>query len=142
MEQVFYHLTYASLLVLSVGIFTSVSFSALAHILLVVPACHFFYKNFATYKLSKTAWALVGIMVTIILSIIANLDILPHPFSNLFKIKYFLIPFFGIFALASIPKSYFTKKRIGILINLFIFATSIASLSGIIAYYSGFNYLK
>lgn len=142
MEKVFYHLTYVALLVLSVGIFTSVSFSALAHLLLVVPAGYFFYRNFTSYKLSKASWGLLGVILTITLSVIVNMDILPDPFRNLLKIKYFIIPFFAIFALTAIPKNYFTDKRIGILINLFVFATSVASLSGIIAYYTGFNYLK
>ncbi|HAZ11683.1 MAG: hypothetical protein A2X86_18335 [Bdellovibrionales bacterium GWA2_49_15] len=142
MEQAFYHLTYAALLVLSAGIFTSVSFSALAHILLVVPAVHYTYKNFPSHKLSKTSWALLGVILTIALSVVANLDILPHPLSNLLKVKYFFISLLGIFALAAVPRNYFSNKRLRVALNLFLLATTVASISGIVAYYTGFNYLK
>ncbi len=142
LETTLYHLTYASLIVLSLGIFTSVSFTALAHIFLVIPGVYFCFKNYRSVKFSKTSWALLGVVVTIVLSLIFNLDIVPRPWATLLKIKYFVIPLLGVCALHAIPPKYFTNRRISIVLNLFLFATTVASLSGIVAYYTGYNYLR
>ena len=76
MEKLNYKLTYASLLVLAAGIFTSMSFSALGHIFIFIPAIYFsikFYKE-RPFKLSPSYWALLGISITIALSIVFCVD--------------------------------------------------------------------
>jgi len=142
MQKTFHHLTFAALIVFALGTFTSVSFSALGHILLLGPGIYFTIKNFKDVKLSRTTWALLGVVLSIILSVIFNLDILEKPLANIFKAKYFIIPVLGIFALNELGKGYLNDKKISWALNLFLLATTVASLSGIVAYYTGFNYLK
>ena len=140
-----YRMTWASLVVLALSIFTSVSFSAVSHILLIVPAMYFTVK--ATQKSFKvnlplSAWALVGLIISIVLSVIFNLDIIDNPLRNISKIKYFLIPLLSIFAFRELFKDYVDQSKIKFLLNLFIIVTSIATISGLIGLYTGFNPLK
>lgn len=145
MQLAMYRMTWASLVVLAMGIFTSVTFSALSHILLVVPAIYFTVQHFKTPnrpKLSMSSWALLGLIVSIILSVIFNWDIIDRPLKNISKIKYFLIPLMGVFAFRETFKNYIDNKKIKFLLNLFIVVTSIATISGLIGLYTGFNPLK
>jgi len=140
-----YRMTWASLIVLALGIFTSVSFSAVSHVLLIVPAIYFTFiaiKNSDNLNLPLSAWALVGLIISIILSVVFNLDILDRPLKNISKAKYFLIPLLSVFAFREIFKNYIDQKKIKFILNLFIIVTSIATISGLIGLYTGFNPLK
>jgi len=145
MKNLNLHLTYASLVVLCIGTMTSVSFSAVSHILLLIPGLFFFYKDFIKkenpIKLSVSSKFLLFMILTIILSVLFNLDIIDRPLKNISKIKYFIIPFLGVFALNRLFENLSTKK-IKVLLYLFLVASSIATLSGIIGLYTGFNPIK
>lgn len=142
--QVNQKLAYFSLLVLAAGIFTSVSLSAVSHILVVLPGLYFLFRHLKERKfaLSKSAWALVVLIAIIFLSVFTNLNIVPHPLKNIFKSKYFIIGILSFFAFTEIFTNYLDDKKKKLLLNLFVIATTVATLSGLIALYTGFNPLK
>lgn len=140
-----HRLTYSSLIILAIGIFTSVSLSAISHILILPPMFYFLIKEVKELKRAlffKTFLGLTLICVSITLSVIFNLSILPAPMGNLAKMKYFLLPLLSLPAYCALYREYLNEKKIKVLIYLFLIATTLASLSGIIALFSGFNPLK
>ena len=134
------------MLILALGIFSSVSLSALSHVLLIVPGLYFFYLDFIKrekpLKFGMSFIFLALMMLSIVLSVVFNLDILDRPLKNLFKVKYFLIPWLGVFALQRLFDAGLTVKKKSILMNTFLVVAVIATLSGLIALYTGFNPLK
>ncbi|MDD0852502.1 O-antigen ligase family protein [Halobacteriovorax sp. GB3] len=139
-----YRLTYASLFVLAAGIFTSVSFSALSHIFIIIPGFYFaikFYKE-KPFKLPRSFWFLGAMCIAIVASVLMNTDSIERPFKNISKIKYFLLPMLGVFAYFYTFKNWMTAKREKVLFNTFLLATTVATISGIIGLYSGFNPIK
>ncbi|WP_127717784.1 O-antigen ligase [Halobacteriovorax sp. HLS] len=139
-------LTFAALFVLALGTFVSVSFSAVSHILFVIPGLYFFYLDFIKKErpihFSVSSKFLLVMVATMILSVLANTDIIDRPLSNISKVKYFLIPWLGVFAVQRLIDDYLTPKRARILLNTFLIATSIATVSGLIALKTGFNPIK
>lgn len=141
-ENINSKLAYFALIILGIGIFTSVSFSALAHVLIALSGTYFLIKERGSIKFSKSSWALIALIVIMIASVLANLDIIDSPLKNIFKAKYFVFGILGIFSfqkLLTIKLSDLQKKR---LLNLFILATTLATVSGLIALYTGYNPLK
>ena len=129
-------------MVFALGIFTSITFSSLGHILLLLSGLYYFAlasKNKEPFNLPYSAYALLLFVLVIFISVLVNLDSITKPWGNISKAKYFIIPLLGVFALRKIKLS---EKQIKTLLWSFILATSLASLAGIIAYYSGFNPLK
>lgn len=124
--------------------FISISLTALFHILIFVPGLYLTYIRFKNndLKLSLSEISLLLLILWSILSVIFNLDIIPKPHRNIIKLKYQLI------GLLSVPCFYYfiktdqDLKKSKLLFKVFIWATSIASLSGLIAYFSGYNILK
>jgi len=144
-EVLFYRLTYASLIVMGVGCFTSVSFSAIGHILLLPPALYFSLRAIRQktfFKISKSSWCLWGVVASIILSLLLNWQDVASPIRNLSKIKYFILPLLGIHAYREMFDHWINRKKIVVLLWLVIIATSLASLSGLVGLYTGFNPLK
>lgn len=84
-------------------------------------------------------WAIVAVCLSILFSVVFNWSDMTRPLKNLSSMKYFIIPFFGIFALRKVEWS---EKRIRTLLYLLMITTSIATISGIIGLYSGYNPLK
>ena len=78
----------------------------------------------------------------IVLSVLFNLDIVERPHKNIIRGKYFLIGFMSIFAFRETFKNYLDEKKIKIVIKLFLVASAVATISGIIGLYTGFNPLK
>jgi len=135
-------LTYVSVLILAIFLFVSFSVSALHHILIIVPGVFYLYKNWKdnNLKLSYSSWALLGVVVMAILSVVFNN--VPNPMRIILKLRYFLIGILLIFALEAWLKENATVKKIKWLIYLFLICATIASLSGLVAKYFGYNYLK
>ena len=137
--------TYVSLIILAIGTFTSVSLSALSHILIIPPLFYFMFQAPVHYQLvikSKTLFGLAMVALAIICSILFNLHTFPQAFHNITKVKYFLLPLLALPAYRSMAREFMTTKRLKILIYLLLVATTIASLSGLIGLWSGFNPLK
>lgn len=131
-------LVYFSLIVLAIGAFTSISLLALSHILFVPPLIYFTF--FSEKNLSPSQKALLGLCVAIVLSVLFNWDDISDLKATL-KFKYFLIPALGIFAYREAFKKYIDLKKRKILLHLFLLSTSLATISGLVAILTGFNYL-
>ncbi|MBC98959.1 MAG: hypothetical protein CME63_14545 [Halobacteriovoraceae bacterium] len=143
-ETLMYKFTYAGLIVLALGIFTSVSATALSHILLFAPGIYFalrFIKN-RDFKLSSHWWAMFFLFIVSIFSVLMNWSDMPSPMKNIIKTKYFLIALLSSFSFHYFKENYLTDKRIKVLIHLFLLSTSVATISGLIGLWSGFNPLK
>ncbi|MCR9203954.1 MAG: O-antigen ligase family protein [Halobacteriovoraceae bacterium] len=143
-DKTFYWMAYLALGVLSLGIFTSVSFSALAHILLFPSGLFFLIKNFKekSFKPKPSLYALLVLTLISITSVLVNLDIVENPLRNILKTKYFIIGILGAYAFHFLKKNWLNPKRTKILVNLFLLSAAVASLSGLIGLWSGFNPLK
>lgn len=140
-----HRLSYASLVILAIGIFTSVSLSALSHILIVPPLLYFLFVDASDLKeilKSKTLLGLALVSLSIILSVLVNFGDMPEPMRNLSKVKYFLLPLLGIPAYKAMVREFLTENKKKALIYLFFIATTLASLSGLIGVWTGFNPLK
>jgi len=137
-------LTYAGLIVLALGIFTSVSFSALSHILLIGPGLFIFFKAIQkrNFEAPLHWWALVLLTVVCWLSVLANWSEIEEPFRHLLKTKYFIIALLSFFSFADLKESFLTSDRKELLLKLFLLATTVATISGLIGLWSGFNPLK
>lgn len=144
MEKICYKLTLASLFVLAASIFTSVSISAISHILILVPGIYFllrFVKE-KPFKLPASFYLLLSLCFVIIISVITNTDTITSPLKNIIKIKYFLLALFSVPAYFYTFKNYLTHKMVKTLLWTFAIATSVATISGLIALYTGFNPIK
>lgn len=143
-RNILHMLTLASLYVIATSLFTSNSISALHHILIFIPACYFTYEAIKKdeWNLPWSWWALGALLDICIVSVLVNTDIIDRPMNSIFRTKYFLITLMMIYPLRALFQEYLTSKHIRNLLWLILISTSIASLSGIIALYSGFNPLK
>lgn len=137
-------MTYASLMSLALGLFTSITFSALHHIFLVIP-CLYFLNKTDFKKLPKSAWALLGLVVIIFLSVIVNHDIMKEGYAPLTRTKYYILAVLGIAPVTEYFRSLSEAeriKKISWLLKALLITTTLASLSGMGAYYFGYNVLK
>jgi O-antigen ligase len=144
LENIFLKLTHASLWILAIFTFVSFSASALHHILLVPPGIYFTSKALkkGKFSLPLSAWALCSFILIAIISILLNYSISTEPVRNIFKLKYFIIPLLGFFALKEFHKKVATKKIYANLLNTFLASTSLATLAGLIALITNFNFLR
>ena len=142
----FHHkMSFASLVVLSLGIFTGVSFTALSHILIFIPGVYFFLKyakDIDFKKINLSIYFMDLICLSIVISIFVNWTTMDEPHRNLFKVKYFLLAILSIFAYRETFKHYMDDKKISLLLHLFILATTVATLSGLVGLFTGFNPLR
>lgn len=135
---------YASLMCLALGLFTSMSFLALTHILIFIPAFYFISKT-DFKKLNWSTWFLFAMAISFVLSVLFNQDIATNGFSPLTKTKYY---FFAVFSIA--PISYYfsklsseeTRKKINSLLLALLITTTLAGLIGILGVWFGFNPVK
>lgn len=135
---------YVALFILSAFTFISISITALFHILIIIPGILLTYKRIKEkeFRFSASELTLMALIVWSILSVLFNLEMIPKPHRNIIKLKYQLI------GLLSVPCFYYFfkmdegYKKSRFLLKVFIWATTIASLSGLIAYFSGYNILK
>ena len=136
-------ITFAALIVLALGIFTSISFSSLAHVLLLISGSHALacYLKRRDLPIPPRVWALLALWISCLLSVFFNWQEMENPINNMLKTKYFLIGILSYFAFRN-AASFLTEKKIKFLISLFLIATSLASASGLIALATGFNPLK
>jgi O-antigen ligase len=135
------HLTLASLFVFASFAYVSMSVMALHHVLLLIPGIYFLLHG--PKKLSGSAWCLLALWFIYIVSVLVNIPILQNPLKfHLLKTKYFLFGILGIGAFSALAKQQLDKKKIKLLIHIFLLTTAIASLSGLIAYWWGYNPLR
>lgn len=80
--------------------------------------------------------------IIIVLSVLANTDSIVSPHKYIFKIKYFVLSLLDLPAYYYTLKDFMKNKSKKVLLNTFLIATTIATISGIIGLYTGFNPLK
>jgi O-antigen ligase len=140
----FKNLVFWSLFWLALGTFTSLSLSALSHIFGGLALIVFLIsKNKSEYfRFEFSNSAITILVISFIMFISLLLSDVQNPFKNFFKFKYFFLTvlFLPVFNFHLHNKLNRSHKKF--LINLFIFATTLATLSGIIGLYSGYNPLR
>ncbi len=141
------NLIFISLVLLAGSIFTSISIAGVSHIFLALGTIVYAYQNPSEYlielKIKKaTRLSLLLFIIAIVISVLSNWTEIEHPLKNIFKIKYFLIPLLSLPAIKSFFTKEASKKQSLFLIRLFLIATTVATVSGIIGLYTGFNPLK
>jgi O-antigen ligase len=143
-DLIFHRITFAALIVLACGIFTSVSFSALSHVFLLISGTYFTKRWLLKRDLpiKKSWWALVGVMVVCWFSVLANWSEIDQPIKNIIKTKYFLVALLSYFSFGYFKRDFLNHKRTAILLKLFLFATTLATISGLVALKTGFNPIK
>ncbi len=80
-------------------------------------------------------------VITAIFSLMANASDLSF-FEGIAKLKYFLLGILSIPALIDTTKNYLNVRRIRLLLNAFFVSTTIANISGIIALFTGYHFLR
>jgi O-antigen ligase len=110
----------------------------LVHVLITVPSFYFLKKT--NFKLlPKSAWALSGLCLVIILSILFNFSIMHNGLKPILKVKYFLFGFLMITPLSWYFKNYMSEKKMTYLLYVFFLSSILAGVAGTIGRYSGFN---
>jgi O-antigen ligase len=141
-ENFFLSITYYSAIVIALFCFTAFSLTAIHHILLLISGIFFLIVAIKKreFNLSKSSWSLFFLIIASIISVVVN-DV-ERPFSNILKLKYFLIPLLGIFAYRAWFKKSFSEKKVKLVVNLFLISVMVANISGLIGLYTGFNPLR
>ena len=137
-------LTYFGVLALALGIFTSIALSALGHILLFPAGITFFcvWLKRRDFEVKKSVWAILAMTLAGFISVIFNLDIIENPWKNIFKLKYFVVAFLSYFSFQYLKRDFLDDKKIACALNLFIATATLATLSGLVASYTGFHPIK
>lgn len=142
-ERILSYLALASLFSLALFSFTSTALSSTIHIFVIPAGLYFFYqavkKREDFYSISQLG--LWGLILFGTLSVLAAPDML-HKLHSISKLKYFLVGILGIYAYRSILGRELDQKKIRLLLHLFMIAISIATISGIIGFFSGYNPLR
>jgi len=141
------NLIFTALITLSIGIFTSITIGAISHILLAAAILCFIihdpkYFNKLLFERKQLTFSLLAFIGAIIISILGNWNDIESPLKNLLKIKYFLLPLLSVPVLNHFFKYHFDRKKLKILFYLFVSSTTIATLSGLVGIYTGYNPLK
>ena len=131
---------YWGLILFALGLTASPTIVSGYHILIFIPTI-FLFKEGMRYKLSKSSWALVALIVWGFIATIYNQADLVKPFKAYQELKYYG---FGIFCIATL--TYFfknaTTKQIKVLLNLLLFAVVVGFFVGISRSKFGFDPVK
>jgi O-antigen ligase len=136
-------LTYAALVSLALGLFTSITFVALNHIFIIIPSVYFLTKG--SYKnWGKSSIALFFMWIFVVLSVLFTQDIATQGYWALTKSKYYLIALISIYPIEKWYNSLSESDRkikIKNLLNMLLFTTTVVTIAGIGSVYAKFNYL-
>lgn len=141
-----HYLIITALYILAIGLMNSISLMAAFHILIAPPILYFCWKK-GLKNLPKSTYAMLAFCIVLVLSVLFNQEVIGNGYKNIGKVKYYLI---GVLSIVPL-KWYFTEyldtseKRIKIikpLLCTFLVACTLASISGLIGFYTGFNPLK
>lgn len=136
---------YASMMSLALGLFTSITFLALTHIFILIPALYFIPRtNFKSW--SKSQLFLLALIGAVIVSILVNQDIAVAGYKPLTKMKYYLIALLSItplsFYFRNLENQADHDKKITWLLWALMGTTTLAGLSGMFGLFFGYNLLK
>ena len=119
----------------SFSLFVSISLSSLYHIFVTLSAPFIIYNERS--KLSKSSIFLILFCFSIVLSTLASGESL----ENILKVKYFIIPILSISGLQLFLANR-SERKVHLCLKILLITSSIATLSGIYAYYFNFNPLR
>ncbi len=135
-------LTYFSVWSLALFSFVSLSATDLSHILIIIPAAYYFYKEIKNRELriEKSSWALLGMILIGVLSILNAPDI-SNKLRMIFKLKYLMIGFLAIFPLRELFKIV-EMKDASKMVKVFLILLAIGNIAGIYALFSQYHPLR
>ncbi len=135
-----YQFIFWGMIFLFLGLTASPTLVSGYHILIFIPTILLF-KDGLRFKLSKSSWCLVALVVWGLISTIYNTDTLIKPNKAYQDLKYYM---FGVFCIGTL--SYFfkfvPKKHIKLLLNLLLFAIVVGLFVGISRSKFGFDPVK
>ncbi len=135
---------WTAFIIWSVSIYTSISLSALGHIILIPPSILALIRLIKSKNITlpKSYWALLALFGVSVLSVLFNWDIIEKPFRHLGKLKYFLMTLLIVLPVKELLAKKWDEKKVRLILHLFLISTAIAAISGIIGVHTGFNPLK
>ena len=139
-----HRLTYAALLVAAGGLFMATAAVAVVHVLLLVPGVVFAVDAVKNRRpaLPMRFWGLAAVLAACLLSVAFNLDLLERPLAHALKTKYFLLGLLSFFSLRACAREYLTAPKIRTIVNTALVSTAVASLSGVVGLFTGYNPLR
>lgn len=141
LEGLIFKVAFAAVCILVIANMTSVSIAAGYHILMFIPGLYCL-KKLGLRGISHSMMALAAIFFTIAVSVLVNYSEYGAPFKALAKTKYFILPFLTVFVLRYFQNEFKEPKRLRLVLILFILAGMIATTSGLVGLWTGFNPVK
>ena len=142
-DRTMYILSAISLFALAGFVLVSNALCSLIHIFAAVPAAYFFYRMYKEKGLRLT-----GSQISLLLLVLfgaASIILAPemdNKIKAISKLKYFLMGYLAIFAYGYTFTNWLKNKHIRLLCTLFAISVSVASISGAIGVFTGFNPLR
>lgn len=138
-------ITALALFALAIGLSTSVSimtgFQALMAVAIVLSLPHFSGKKFPW---SARFLVLLGLVMA--LTVVLNWDVYERPWKAFFRVRYFIVGALSIIPLNFYLNQYLSPKSRAALLQklllILVLATNLASLSGLIGFYFGYNPIR
>lgn len=121
--------------------YTSLAASSAYHVLIAVPAFYYLFKGKNLISLPLSAKAILATMFFCTLSIFLNPDV-PEKFHKFGDLRYMLIGVLTIYAFNAVWVRRIKDKQISIFLWLILISSGLASVSGIIGLFTGFNPLR
>lgn len=143
-DRILSYLALASLFSLALFSFTSTALSSTIHIFVMPAGLYFFYQALRNrqdfYSISQLG--LWGVIIFGAISVLAAPDMV-NKLAGVAKLRYFLVGILSIYAYRQIVgKQLLDDSKIRLLLNIFMIAVSIATISGIIGLFTGYNPLR
>jgi O-antigen ligase len=135
-----YQFIFWGMIFLFLGITSSPTMVSGYHILVFIPTL-FLFKQGMKYKLPKSSWALIGLIIWGLIATLYNNSDLIKPFKAYQELKYYM---FGVFCIGTL--TYFfsraPQKHIKLILNLLLFAIVVGFFVGISRSKFGFDPVK
>jgi O-antigen ligase len=135
-----YNFIFWGMIFLFLGLTSSPTLVSGYHILIFIPTLIIF-KNGLRFKIQKSSWALIALVVWGLIATIYNNDTLIGPGKAYQELKYYL---FGVFCIGTLRYffKFSPKKHIKLLLNLLLFAIVVGFFVGIARSKFGFDPVK
>lgn len=136
--------TFAALCIVSTFSLVSISACSLNHILLFLASPILISQYLNRNKENSRPFSAYILVAFVLVGLLSNLiNDLHNPTKSYSQIKYFLFAIIGVFAYQELYQLKVIKqKKVNILLKLFLIATSLGTISGLIALKTGYNPLK
>lgn len=131
---------FLGMIFLFIGVTSSPTAVSGYHIMIFIPTM-FLFASGTRYRLSKSSWSLLAIVVWGVIATLYNNESLIKPFKAYQDVKYYA---FGVFAIGTL-QYFFTrasKRQIKVILNLLLFAIVVGFFVGIARSKFGFDPVK